>query len=71
MQSEDPINKSKAISIISLETGYGRRVIENKMNELAQGGKITMFPDPGDRRIVLISRADVQVIIQSLKKGSA
>ena len=48
------------------KTGYGRFVIEKKIENLLGAGLIQLVDDPGDRRKQRISRAHVQVIIDSL-----
>jgi len=63
------VGKTQAISIISLETGYGRRVIEKTMDKLAEQGRIKVDPDP-DGRALRISRADVELVIKVLKGES-
>ncbi len=65
------LSKSRAIIIISAQTGYGRRVIENKMAELGTQGRIALIPDPGDKRSQLISRTDVDLIIRALTPGES
>lgn len=48
------------------KTGYGRFVIEKRIEKLVGAGTIRLIDDPGDRRKQLISRQDVQAIIDSL-----
>ncbi len=61
--------KMQAITVIGIETGYGRRVIEAKLDELAAEGKITVEPDPIYKRQFRISRADVDIVIKALKEA--
>ena len=63
------LSKTRAIILISAQTGYGRRVIENKMNELSAQGLIALIPDPGDKRAQLIKRAEVEIVIRALTPG--
>jgi hypothetical protein len=60
------ITKSQAIAEVMSATGYGRYVIEKKMENLIGAGLIRLIDDPGDRRRQLISREQVQIIIDSL-----
>ncbi len=63
------MTKMQAIAAIGIETGYGRRVIEQKLDELAADGKIVIEPDPIYKRQFRISRADVDIVVQALKKA--
>jgi hypothetical protein len=47
-------------------TGFGRYVIERKMNELVGSGAIKFVDDPADIRKKLISKEDVETVIQAL-----
>jgi len=61
------VAKTDAIEDIRRATGYGRYIIDRKMDELAEAGKIAIFEDPGDKRKKIISRAHIQVIIAAFK----
>lgn len=63
----DMLMKTKAISEAMAETGFGRRVVENKMAELETRGLIHITPSPADKRVLLISRTDLELVIRSLK----
>ncbi len=60
------LTKSEAVNEVSEATGYGKFVIEKKINELIGAGRIQFIDDPGDSRRKLLSREHVQVIIDSL-----
>ena len=60
------ITKSEAVSEITQKTGYGKFVVEKKINELTGAGKIQFIDDPGDSRRKLLSRIHVQTIIDAL-----
>jgi hypothetical protein len=60
------IGKSAAVIEIMQRTGVGRFVVERKMNELEGAGQIRFVDDPRDIRKKLISRADVDQVVQSL-----
>jgi hypothetical protein len=60
------VSKTQAISIISVETGFGRRVIEKMMDNLVQQGRIKILDSP-DGRALRITRIDVELIIKVLK----
>jgi len=63
------VTKGQAVSIVNLETGRGRRVIENMMDALVAQGRITIHSDPLDKRSFRVSRTDVDTIIQVIKAG--
>jgi hypothetical protein len=58
--------KTEAVIEIMQKTGYGRFVIEKRIEKLLGAGQIRLLDDPGDRRKQLLSRQDVQTIIDSL-----
>lgn len=60
------IQKSQAVAEVMQATGYGRYAIEKKIAELTGAGLIRLIDDPGDRRRQLISREQVQIIIDAL-----
>jgi len=60
------ISKTEAVIEIMQKTGYGRFVIEKRIEKLLGAGQIRLIDDPGDRRRQLLSRQDVQTIIDSL-----
>ncbi len=60
------VNKSQAMSIITVETGFGRRVIEKAMDALEQEGRIKVYVSPNSHS-VRMRRSDVDVIIRYLK----
>jgi hypothetical protein len=59
------VSKTQAISRISVETGFGRRVIEKTMDKLEEQGRIRIIDSP-DGRALRISQADVEIIIKVL-----
>jgi lipoate-protein ligase A len=66
---EEYLTKMEAIEAIRRATGYGKYIIDRKMDELAASGKIVILEDPGDKRKQRISRGHVQIIIDALKLG--
>ena len=64
--SSQYIAKTQAVLEIMQRTGYGRFVIERKMNEMVGAGLIRFVDDPADIRKKLISRQDVEGVIQAL-----
>jgi predicted transcriptional regulator len=66
--AEEFITKGQAVTEIMQTTGYGRQVIEKKFVELETRGVIKFEDDPGDTRKKLISKDDVQKVINSLKR---
>jgi len=66
---EEYLTKMEAIDAIRRATGYGKYIIDRKMDELADSGEITILEDPGDKRKQRISRSHVQIIIDALKLG--
>jgi hypothetical protein len=58
--------KTEAVTEIMQKTGYGRFVIEKRIEKLLGAGEIRLIDDPGDRRRQLLTREDVQKIIDSL-----
>src|SRR5262245_23780804 len=60
------ISKTEAVIEIMQKTGYGRFVIEKRIETLLRAGQIRLIDDPSDRRRQLLSRQDVQTIIDSL-----
>jgi hypothetical protein len=60
------VSKTQAISIVSVETGFGRRVIEKAMDTLEQAGRIKIHVPP-EGHAIRIRRSDVDVIIRYLK----
>ena len=60
------MSKTDAIIDVMQKTGYGRFVIEKRIEKLLGAGQIRLLDDPGDRRRQLISRQDVQTIVDSL-----
>jgi len=60
------VGKSAAVIEVMQRTGVGRFVVERKMNELEGAGQIHFLDDPRDIRKKLISRIDVERVVQSL-----
>jgi hypothetical protein len=60
------ISKSQAVTEVMQATGYGKYVIEKKIAELTGAGRIRLIDDPGDRRRQLISKEQVEIIIDAL-----
>ena len=60
------VGKTQAVAEMMQQTGFGRFIIERKMNELLTLGKIKLLDDPADIRRKLISRQDMDVIVKAL-----
>ncbi|MBA3824795.1 MAG: hypothetical protein H0X24_12985 [Ktedonobacterales bacterium] len=69
MPETEYVARIDAIIAARLATGRGNHIINRIIDELAEAGKITIFDDPVDRRKKMISREDVQVIIDALKSS--
>ena len=67
MSAAEFVAKTDAIEEVRRATGYGRYIIDRKMDELAEAGKITILEDPGDRRKKIISRSHIQIVIAALQ----
>jgi len=61
------VNKTNAISIISMATGFGRRVVVKIMDRLADEGKIHILESPRGNTLE-ISRDDIDLVIKVLKR---
>jgi hypothetical protein len=61
------VNKQDAIALIRVETGYGRRVIDQMLDKLNDEGRITIHKD-FDGRSLRISRDDIALVIRVLKR---
>ena len=66
--ADEFITKGQAVTEIMQATGYGRQVIEKKFVELETRGEIKFEDDRGDTRKKLITRSDVQKVIDSLRR---
>ncbi len=64
--ADEYVTKTQAVSQIAQETGFGRRVIERTFDRLEAVGRIHVRKGP-DARFLLISRADINIIIKELK----
>jgi len=64
--AEEYLTKTQAITEIMQRTGYGRFVIEKRIENLLGAGEIRLIDDPGDRRKQRISRTDMQKVVDSL-----
>jgi biotin operon repressor len=60
------MNKSQMFEYIREKTGYGRRAVEKKLEDLEREGAVTVHDDPGNSLIKLISQGDVEKIIAAL-----
>ncbi len=67
MQPDGSMTKTRAINYAMLETGFGRRIIENTIDDLERKGLIKVTPHPVDKRLLVISREDIQTLIKALK----
>jgi hypothetical protein len=63
---EGYFTKTAAYEYIRERTGYGRLVIDNKMDELEAEGTIRFIDNPGNRQSKLISRNDVEKVVKAL-----
>ena len=60
------VAKTQAVIEIMQRTGFGRFVIERKMNELVGARKIRFVDDPADIRKKLISKEDLEEVVRAL-----
>ncbi len=60
------VTKTIAVNYIGQRTGYGRRVVERKIDEMAQSGDIIFVPDPGRASVTLLSQDDIDKVISAL-----
>lgn len=58
--------KTTAVIEIMQLLSVGRSIVEKKMTELESTGKIRFIDDPRDSRKKLISRKDIEAVIQAL-----
>jgi hypothetical protein len=64
---EEYVSKYQAIMLITLETGYGRYIIERAMDELMSKGLLHMEEDPADHRKYRIPRSEIALIVKALR----
>ena len=60
------VTKTVAVNYIGQRTGYGRCVVERKVEDMAQAGEIMFVPDPGRATVTLISQDDIEKVISAL-----
>ena len=60
------MTKTKAMEHIQEQTGYGRRAVERKIEDMEAKGQITLIPDPGHPFAKLLSEADVEKVVAAL-----
>lgn len=58
--------KTQAVLEVMQRTGAGRFIVEKRMSELESSGHIRFADDPRDSRKKLISRTDVETVVQAL-----
>ncbi len=61
------IGKTNAISLISVATGYGRRVVVKTIDKLVEEGRIKILESPRGNTLE-ISRDDIDLVIKILKR---
>jgi len=66
--NQEPLTKIRAVSYISIETGKSLRVVQQAINDMEEAGEITPSRSPYSPAI-LISREDIQKVIDRLKKS--
>jgi len=64
---QEYVSKYQAIMLITLETGYGRYIIERAMDELMSKGLVHLEEDPADRRKYRMPRSEIAVIVKTLR----
>jgi hypothetical protein len=64
--SSQYVAKTQAVIDIMQRTGFGRFVIERKMNELVGAGIIRFVDDPADIRKKLISNEHIEEVVRAL-----
>ncbi len=63
----DYLTKTNAVSYISMQTGYGRYIVERTLKQLEEEGKIS-FATGIDARALFISSEHVEYVINYLKR---
>jgi hypothetical protein len=58
--------KTQAVTEVMQRTGAGRFIVEKRMAEMESSGQIRFADDPRDSRKKLISKEDVEQVIQAL-----
>ncbi len=65
--AEEFLTKTQAVMEICAATGYGKFIVDRKIDELSEQGKIVVHNDPGDFRKKRMSRTDIQIVIDALR----
>ena len=65
--SVEYVSKTNAISLISVATGYGRRVVLKTLDRLVEEGRIKIIDSPRGNTLE-ISRNDIDIVIKILKR---
>lgn len=60
------LTKTAAYAYIRERTGYGRLVIDNKMDELEAAGIIHFIDNPGHRQSKLLSKKGAEKVVAAL-----
>lgn len=60
------VSKTLAVEQVRQRTGYGRRTVERKIEEMAEAGLVKLIPDPGQPAYKVISQADVEKVVEAL-----
>jgi DNA-binding MarR family transcriptional regulator len=60
------MTKTKAMEYVQEHTGYGRRAVERKIEDMEAKGLITLIPDPGHPFAKLLSDTDVEKLVAAL-----
>jgi hypothetical protein len=66
--SQEPLTKMRAVAYISIETSKSLRVAQKALEDMEASGEITLERSPYSPTI-LISRDDIQKVIDRLKNG--
>jgi hypothetical protein len=67
LMPDEYLSKTQALSLIMVETGFGRRVIEKILDRLIDEKRIRFVPG-FDGRSLRISRPEVDIVIKVLKR---
>jgi len=60
------VPKTEAVLEIMQRTGVGRFVVERQINKMEESGLISFVDNPRDFRQKLISRENVEAVVQAL-----
>lgn len=66
MPAEGYMTKMQVLETVRERTGYGRRVVERKLEQMEASGEIRPIPDPGRLYGKLFSKPDIERVVAAL-----